>query len=434
MLSTMDPSPTVTPFPKSSSMAGTRPFFESLPNNERKRILLLIYVHGFLGSEDSFHQFPRHVHDILTVTLAETHQVFTKIYPRYKSRGPLKTACQHFSQWLSPHESEGLDVIILSHSLGGFVAAEVALLSSAENDTLKHQILGLVNFDVPFLGLHPRVIATGIGRIFRGHKAEDVDESSPSHQPPEPENDPTFDPVFSNDVKLTQWQGWGGAQHFLSKYSQQLSRSILQYGFSYYDHAGCLNNYPGLLKRHAELCRLENTSQLQSDHPGTHRGARRVRFINYYTTTSDHGIQQHDLEQAKTRMDHLTASAAQADLGGFSTPSDEKKQGRAPSSIISSTSSMSSSDEKRGKDQARARKFCLIPKSSKNGLWVPLPMDMADEITAHQSIFLSQGSHYDHLVADTVTRIESWVQDKLIQQAILSQKPADSIKTTELSD
>lgn len=64
-----------------------------------KRRLLLIYIHGFMGSEASFHDFPAHVHDIVTDLLSESHVVYTRIYPRYKSHGELQTAVSQFSAW-----------------------------------------------------------------------------------------------------------------------------------------------------------------------------------------------------------------------------------------------------------------------------------------------------------------------------------------------
>jgi hypothetical protein len=73
--------------------------FCELPRREGKRRLLLIYIHGFLGSEDSFYQFPKMVHDLLTVSLTDTHVVYSKIYPRYKTRGPLQEARDGISQW-----------------------------------------------------------------------------------------------------------------------------------------------------------------------------------------------------------------------------------------------------------------------------------------------------------------------------------------------
>jgi esterase/lipase len=64
-----------------------------------KRRLLLIYIHGFMGSEASFHEFPAHIHDLVTSLLSESHVVYTRIYPRYKSHGELQTAVTQFSAW-----------------------------------------------------------------------------------------------------------------------------------------------------------------------------------------------------------------------------------------------------------------------------------------------------------------------------------------------
>lgn len=69
-----------------------------LPSGSKRR-LLLIYVHGFNGSEASFQQFPAHVHSVLADVLAESHELYTRIYPRYKSRGDMNLARDQFSSW-----------------------------------------------------------------------------------------------------------------------------------------------------------------------------------------------------------------------------------------------------------------------------------------------------------------------------------------------
>lgn len=72
----------------------------SLPGSDpSKRRLLLIYIHGFMGSEASFQDLPAHVHDLLTGILSESHVVYTRIYPRYKSHGDIQTAVNQFSAW-----------------------------------------------------------------------------------------------------------------------------------------------------------------------------------------------------------------------------------------------------------------------------------------------------------------------------------------------
>lgn len=81
--------------PRSSSTQSLVP----VESQSQKRTLLLIYIHGFLGNETSFRSFPAHVHNVLTVNLAKTHVVHTKIYPRYKSRKAIEYARDDFSHW-----------------------------------------------------------------------------------------------------------------------------------------------------------------------------------------------------------------------------------------------------------------------------------------------------------------------------------------------
>lgn len=81
--------------PRSSSTRSLVPA-ESL---DGRRTLLLIYIHGFLGTEETFQSFPAHVHNLVTVLLADTHVIHTKIYPRYKSKKPIEYARDDFSNW-----------------------------------------------------------------------------------------------------------------------------------------------------------------------------------------------------------------------------------------------------------------------------------------------------------------------------------------------
>lgn len=80
--------------PRSSSTHSLVP-----ESSDGRKTLLLVYIHGFMGNETSFQSFPAHVHNLLTITLAETHVVHTKIYPRYKSRKAIDFARDDFSNW-----------------------------------------------------------------------------------------------------------------------------------------------------------------------------------------------------------------------------------------------------------------------------------------------------------------------------------------------
>jgi len=85
--------------PRSSSAHSLLPAESGRHGRDGRRTLLLVYIHGFMGNETSFQSFPAHTHNLLTITLEETHVVHTKIYPRYKSRKSIELARDHFSTW-----------------------------------------------------------------------------------------------------------------------------------------------------------------------------------------------------------------------------------------------------------------------------------------------------------------------------------------------
>ncbi len=104
-----------------------------------KLTLLVIYVHGFYGNDQSFRSFPAHVHGFLKISLAESHVIHTKIYPRYKTYKSIQVARDQFSLWLRPHEKETTDVVLIGHSMGGVLTAEVVLMvRSAHSSLLCH--------------------------------------------------------------------------------------------------------------------------------------------------------------------------------------------------------------------------------------------------------------------------------------------------------
>lgn len=281
-----------------------------------KRTLLLVYIHGFMGNETSFRSFPAHVHNLVTVELEGTHVVHTKIYPKYKSRKAIEFARNAFSDWLSPHEGPDTDIILLGHSMGGLLSAEVALLEG-------NRILGTINFDTPFLGMHPGVIASGLGSLFkpapdspgprpagipagsqdvtRTSTNEDLESSASSSyfgsettestlMPTEsnstttiplstaldlPTKDPNFDPPFVNDVRLPQRSGLSNAWHFLNKHSDDLRKATLSYVKSHLEFGGAMADYNGLKTRYSKIRALENAKPPE-----------RTRFVNYYTAST----------------------------------------------------------------------------------------------------------------------------------------------------
>ena len=127
--------------PRSSSAQSLVP---SQDEYSGKRRLLVIYIHGYQGTDTSFQSFPAHVHHFLKHTLADTHVVHSKIYPRYKTYKAMDLARDNFSRWLEPHESPTTDVILVGHSMGGLLNAEVVLMVSVASESafilLSHRI------------------------------------------------------------------------------------------------------------------------------------------------------------------------------------------------------------------------------------------------------------------------------------------------------
>lgn len=106
----------------------TQSLVPSIAEPETRRRLLVVYIHGFYGNDQSFRSFPAHVHARLKILLSSSHIIHSKIYPRYKTYKPIEIARDKFSAWLEPHESPSTDVILVGHSMGGLLAADVVLM------------------------------------------------------------------------------------------------------------------------------------------------------------------------------------------------------------------------------------------------------------------------------------------------------------------
>jgi hypothetical protein len=221
--------------------------------------------------------------------------------------------------------------------MGGILAAEVSLLpahSPATGQPFRHRILGTIGFDTPYLGMHPGVIVSGIGSLFRPApeppKNDSLSQATSSvHSGPTsssslslaststlepplstymsesastsisptlshtstmsavPTNDPNFDPPFPNDKHLAERKGWSSVLHFINKHSDGLTKATRQYFMSHLEFGGCLADYPGLKSRYTKIRELEDVDDLsQQEGPGYKPPVRRVRFVNYWTAST----------------------------------------------------------------------------------------------------------------------------------------------------
>jgi hypothetical protein len=200
--------------------------------------------------------------------------------------------------------------------MGGILSAEILLLTPnppQPGKAFRHRIVGAINFDVPFLGMHPGVISTGIASIFSSPpdhpgtpEKTDIEstlisptgtvgsqESSQAGGPLRqdtlfnPPPDPNYNPKFSNDVVLPVRKGWRSALHFVNKHSDGLRQATKQYVKSHIEFGGAMADYPGLKARYRRVRALEDEDdgtrkrvlELQIPPP-------RIRFINYYTAST----------------------------------------------------------------------------------------------------------------------------------------------------
>lgn len=227
---------------------------------------------------------------------------------------------------LEPHEGHATDVVLLGHSMGGLVSAEVALsqLSSDPHSRMRHRIVGTINFDVPFLGMHPSVIKSGLASIFspgpESPKPQAEAESSTSlhsgTMSPSPEGgnastaghasgppalpprrtdtlfspqrpDPNYNPSFENDVILPMRKGWLNAWHFVSKHNDDLIAATKQLVKSHMEFGGAMADYSGLKNRYCRIRALEESNpDVRRSIMGGTVSPPRVRFVNYYTSST----------------------------------------------------------------------------------------------------------------------------------------------------
>ncbi|CAL5871138.1 uncharacterized protein PFLUO_LOCUS5384 [Penicillium psychrofluorescens] len=295
-----------------------------------RNTLLLVFIHGFKGGEDTFGNFPEQLRTLVSKALPAI-QVVTVVYPRYETKGDLKETVGRFREWLqntvidlevanqtaSPTVDPSVHVFLVGHSMGGIVGAEALLLLAAEQPIPPNfapgtsgaqpdgdspvvepgtfmfpHVQGVLAFDTPFLGIAPGVMAYGAEEHYRNattayNAFSDVagifgigknDKAGATQPPQEP---PKALPASSDAAATPPWQRWGRYAMFAgaagavaaggaAMYSQrQRLTEGLTWVSSHLEFVGCLTKTSDLRQR------VEGLSKVQEE--------RGIGCVNFYT-------------------------------------------------------------------------------------------------------------------------------------------------------
>ncbi|KAI9803168.1 MAG: hypothetical protein M1825_001959 [Sarcosagium campestre] len=147
------------------------------------KTLLLCFIHGFKGDDNTFRGFPEHLRALTSHALPKL-KIAVAVYPQFETRGDLGECVIRFSEWLqnrvidlevaaetpSPTIDPSVHTILIGHSMGGIVAAETVIKLANEQpisqSTDTHgfmfpYIQAVLAFDTPYLGVSPGVVAHG---------------------------------------------------------------------------------------------------------------------------------------------------------------------------------------------------------------------------------------------------------------------------------
>ncbi|KAF3766947.1 hypothetical protein M406DRAFT_252258 [Cryphonectria parasitica EP155] len=141
------------------------------------RTLLLCFIHGFKGNDDSFGHFPEDLKRTVSSELPD-HRVESVVYPKYATKGELVEASGNFLEWLRgrvmeirkaqtekpwPPNDRQVGVILPLQALNtphGFVASDALFQLLNERATADNPdtplfplIQGILSFDTPLNGL-----------------------------------------------------------------------------------------------------------------------------------------------------------------------------------------------------------------------------------------------------------------------------------------
>ncbi|KAL2075686.1 hypothetical protein VTL71DRAFT_629 [Oculimacula yallundae] len=284
-----------------------------------KKTLVLCFIHGFKGGDDTFGGFPEHLRALVSHALPKV-DVRAIVYPKFETRGDLAECVGRFRDWLlekvidievqsstpSPTIDPSVHTILIGHSMGGIVAADTLLAITSDltissrpsssskdpsnpspnppiNSLMFPYISGVLAFDTPYLGISPGVVAHGAeghyntassaitqisgltGAIWGGSKAaSEVGKNGKVKKEPVA----ALPAPSPSSTELPAWQRWGklaalagaGAAVAGGAAAAYMKREQITAGWSWVgshlEFVGCLMKGEELRKRVASLVTL----------------------------------------------------------------------------------------------------------------------------------------------------------------------------------
>ncbi|KAF7355473.1 DUF676 domain-containing protein [Mycena sanguinolenta] len=177
--------------------------------------VVVVFIHGFKGTDSTFGEFPARLKHILMESIPNT-SVECIVFPAYETKGELTEAVVKFADWLTTLTVEKevasgggagkVKIVLCGHSMGGLLAADTLqeFMKSRETQAkfvLWPNIVSVIAFDTPYLGLHPgvfknsatkavefaqaaRSVGSGLLGAFAGGFAGASKASTPATTPP----------------------------------------------------------------------------------------------------------------------------------------------------------------------------------------------------------------------------------------------------------
>ncbi|KAK4631026.1 hypothetical protein CLAFUW4_03106 [Fulvia fulva] len=433
-----------------------------------KKTLLLVFIHGFKGTDHTFQNFPKDLKDALAISLPKI-DVLTIQYPQFETRGDLKDCVARFKEWLqnkvidlevanstpSPTVHPSVHVVLCGHSMGGIVAAE-ALLSIAKDEPVSSSLGGMnptaghnatmnepsnppnepsrlffphvqaiLAFDTPYLGISPGVLAHGAEAKFnqssQAYKAWDQASSFFGWNSPKSASSTPIANASSkglpapNSTTAAGGSKWGkyamygaGAAAVIAGAAgaTYLSWNQISQGLTW---AGSHLEFVGCLARGAELQkRVENVVDLTKTHG--------VGFANFYGAL-DEKITSQTKYAGAFLGDDRTFCVIPKNARNIGSPTGSKRD--LPRSRDASLKPKKRKAQEKEADAAmegemeqgeKVREYADDTSKSK-GRWVKCVNPLVhDELTAHTSMFTpAKNSDYRTMIPRAKDQILEWI-------------------------